>query len=169
MSQHAHHDTSKPNATTGSGHCPQMWLRVEVLGCLCNSSVDSSLSTKSAFGLVLDIRHSAHNQPWILCWLSSARAQCACHALMTLPLAAMTAFCLFIGAQHWSLPSLVLGAHTRSDYIALIPLLHAQPCNSIYIPCFRPWQVESMTVTACPPVKIVLLVLDPAALYLSLK
>ncbi len=111
------------------------------------------------------LRHEAscHNQPWIPCWLSSARAQCACHALTT-PLAAMTAFCLFTGAQHWSLPSLVLGVLTRSDYTELLPLSHVQPCNYIYIPCFRPWHMQSMTVPACPPVKHVLLDCNPAAL-----
>jgi len=98
--QYAHHDISKPNTTTGFGHCPQMWLGVEVLGCIRTSSVDSRLSTKSAFVLALDMRHPSHNQPWIPCWLSSAMAQCACHAVTT-PLAAMKAVCLFTGAQHW--------------------------------------------------------------------
>lgn len=167
--QYAHHDTSEPAASIGLGHCPQMWLRVEVLNCLCNSSVDSCMNTKSAFGLALDIKHTAHNQPWIPCWLSSAKAQCACHALTTTPLtttplAAMIAFCLFIGAQHWSLLSLVLAALTRSDYTELISLSHVQPCICIHVLCFWPWHVESMTITTCPPVKNVLLDFNPAAL-----
>ena len=56
LPQNAHRDTSKGNATTGSGHCPQMWPGVEVLGCTCKVFADSCLSTKSAwFGL----RHEA--------------------------------------------------------------------------------------------------------------
>ncbi len=86
------------------------------------------------------------------CWLSSARAQCAWHALTT-PFAAMTAFCLLTGAQHWSLPSPILGALIRSDQMFLITLSHVQSCNFVYFQRSWPWHVKLMTVTACLPVE----------------